>query len=383
MNRNLTLVAVSLFAWGIGEGLFIYFQPLYLQEWGADPVMIGAIFSAMGIAMAVSQIPAGYLSDRFGSRYIMFGSWFIGTTAAWFMALAGSLPMFIAGIVMYGLTGFVVAPMNSYITSVRGKWSVGRALTFCSGLYNLGAVLGPVTGGLIADKLGLQAVYRLAGVIFIISTVIVLFAGKNTEVHHEDANSTNKIGLLKNYRFLAFLGLAFVTFFALYLPQPLTPNFLQNEQGFSRTTIGILGTLGSLGNAVAMLTLGHLPAVASFLIGQAWVLVFSALFLTGTTPVWFGLGYFFIGGYRLCRSMVIAIARPLINPRQTGLAYGMIETAGSIAIIIAPVLAGLLYRKQPDSMYSTAILLISMVILLNVLIFSVIRKRNNNHATED
>ena len=383
MNRNLTLVAVSLFAWGIGEGLFIYFQPLYLQEWGADPLLIGAIFSAMGIAMAASQIPAGYLSDRFGSRNIMFGSWFIGTIAAWFMALAGSMPMFVAGIVMYGLTGFVVAPMNSYITSVRGKWSVGRALTFTSGLYNLGAVLGPVTGGLIADKLGLQAVYRLAGVIFIISTVIVLFADKNTEVHHEDVNSNNKLGLLKNYRFLAFLGLAFVTFFALYLPQPLTPNFLQNEQGFSRTTIGILGALGSLGNAVAMLTLGHLPAVASFLIGQAWVLVFSALFLTGTTPVWFGLGYFFIGGYRLCRSMVIAIARPLINPRQTGLAYGMIETSGSFAIIIAPVLAGLLYKKQPSSVYSTSILLISLVIVLNVVIFSIIRKRNNNHATED
>ena len=81
--------------------------------------------------------------------------------------------------------------------------------------------------------------------------------------------------------------------------------------------------------------------------------------------------------------MVIAIARPLINPRQTGLAYGMIETSSSIAIIIAPVLAGLLYKKQPSSVYSTSIWLISLVIVLNVVIFSIIRKRNNNHATED
>ena len=46
MNRNLLLVAISLFTWGVGEGLFIYFQPLYLQQWGADPLMIGAVLSA-------------------------------------------------------------------------------------------------------------------------------------------------------------------------------------------------------------------------------------------------------------------------------------------------------------------------------------------------
>ena len=72
MNRNLILIAISLFAWGVGEGLFIYFQPLYLQQFGANPVLTGAVFSGMGIAMGLSQIPAGYLSDRYGSRSLMW-----------------------------------------------------------------------------------------------------------------------------------------------------------------------------------------------------------------------------------------------------------------------------------------------------------------------
>jgi len=53
MNRNLLLVAISLFAWGAGEGLFIYFQPLYLQQLGADPLLTGAVFGAMGGATAI------------------------------------------------------------------------------------------------------------------------------------------------------------------------------------------------------------------------------------------------------------------------------------------------------------------------------------------
>jgi len=378
MNRNLLLVALSLFTWGAGEGLFIYFQPLYLQQWGADPVMIGGIFGAMGIAMAVSQIPAGYLSDRYGARSLMWASWLLGTTSAWMMALAKTLPVFVVGLILYGLTSFVMAPMNSYITKVRGNWSVGRALTFCSGLYNLGAVLGPVTGGFIADRLGLRTVYLIAAVIFVISTLIILFASKNPEPHHADQESSNNMGLLKNSRFLMFLGITLVTMFALYLPQPFTPNFLQNQQGFSLTTIGLFGAIGSLGNAFATLALGSLRPIVGFLVGQAWVLLFSIIYLSADLPFWFGFGYFFIGGYRLCRSMVLAIARTLVHPRQTGLAYGMVETMNAIAIVVAPVLAGILYRRNPYLNYSVSIGLISAVILLNLFIL-VQSKRKNNH----
>lgn len=41
MSRDLLLVAFSLFIWGIGEGMFTYFQPIYLQQWGADPLQLG------------------------------------------------------------------------------------------------------------------------------------------------------------------------------------------------------------------------------------------------------------------------------------------------------------------------------------------------------
>ena len=382
MRRNLLLVTISLFAWGMGEGLFIYFQPLYLQEFGADPVMIGSIFGAMGIAMAVFQIPAGYLSDRFGSRSIMWGSWFLGTFAAWTMALANTLPMFVVGLILYGMTSFVIAPMNSYITSVRGDWSIGRALTFSSGFYNLGAVLGPISGGFIADRLGLKTVYLIAAIIFVISTVIVLFASKAPETHHADQGTAISMGILKNPRFFAFLAVTQLSIFAIYLPQPFTPSFLQNQHEFSRSMIGIFGAIGSLGNAIATLALGNLPSVIGFIVGQVWVLVFSVTFLVADLPFWFGFGYFFIGGYRLCRSMVLAISRTLVNPRQTGLAYGMVETVNAIAVIIAPVLAGVLYKNNPISIYSVALVIISITILLNLFILAQ-QKRNHTYEPEN
>ena len=102
MNRNLLLVAASLFAWGLGEGLFFIFQPIYLEEWGADPVMIGSILGAAGIAIMIAQLPAGYLSDRFGPRPMMWASWILGTIAIFFMASANTLSMFVVGVITYG-----------------------------------------------------------------------------------------------------------------------------------------------------------------------------------------------------------------------------------------------------------------------------------------
>ena len=78
MTPSLVLVGFSLFAWGIGEGMFLYFVPLYLEQLGADPVTIGSVFGAFGLAMMVAHIPAGYLSDRIGRRPMIWAAWIIG-----------------------------------------------------------------------------------------------------------------------------------------------------------------------------------------------------------------------------------------------------------------------------------------------------------------
>jgi MFS family permease len=223
MPRDLLFIAISLLFWGIGEGMFVYFQPIYLQQMGADPVMIGGIFGIMGISMTVAQAPAGYLTDRIGSRPVMWASWIVGSIAAVVMSMAGTLPLFVMGMLLYGLTSFVMAPMNTYLTSVRGSWSVERSLTIPSAFYNLGMVIGPILGGLIAEAAGIRRIYSFSAVIFLLSTLIVFFARRApVDSHHE--TTIHRPNLLKNSRFLGLMVLIGLSTFALYLPLPLTPN---------------------------------------------------------------------------------------------------------------------------------------------------------------
>src|SRR5512138_2919595 len=130
MSRDVLITSLSLMVWGLGEGLFYIFQSLYLQQLGADPLMIGGILGSMGLAMAAAQVPAGYLADRIGSRPLMWIAWVMGLLSAGGMALATSLPLFVISMLLYSLTAFVSSPMARYTAIMRGKWSTGRAITF-------------------------------------------------------------------------------------------------------------------------------------------------------------------------------------------------------------------------------------------------------------
>ncbi len=360
MTRDFLLILVSMFVWGMGEGMFTYFQPLYLQQWGASPVMIGGILGTVGLAITAVQAPAGYLGDRIGTRPLLWASWVLATGFVWMMALANSLPVFATALVFYGLTAAMVAPINSYITGIRGRVSIGRALALTYGAWQLGSVFGPLVGGKVGEESGMRSIYFIAAGILTVSTAVVLFI-RPLPVHPE-VPAPGKSQILRNPHFMLFIGIMAAAVFATYLPYPFTSNFLQNQRGLSLAAIGQLGALSSLGSALLALTLAHLNPSLVLLIGQACVGVFALLLWRGTGMAWYGLGAFFFGGYRLSRSMTSALARRLIPAGEIGLAYGLMETANSSATILAPIAAGFLYQQNPILIYPASLAAIGIAL---------------------
>lgn len=360
---DLVMLSLALFTWGIGEGMFFIFQPIYLQQLGADTMTIAGIFSAFGLAMMTAHIPAGYLADRIGRKPLLVAAWTSGLVAAWVMALAQALPVFVAGMLLYGLTAFVSAPLNSYATAARGRFSPVRAMTLVSAAFNLGAVLGPITGGWLGQRFGLQSVYLAAACLFVVSTSILVFIRSQPREHHDPAAPPTS--LRANTRFVGFLGLVLLTMFVMYLPQPLTPKFLENERSLSLSAIGLLGSAGSLGNTLLNLLLGHFAARSGFLLAQACVAAFAVLLWKGAGLSWYALAYFLLGGYRASRALIFAQIRPLIHPAQMGLAYGVAETFNSITIVLAPLLAGVLYLRDPALVYPVSLGLILLALAVS------------------
>lgn len=364
MSVSFILLCVSLFTWGVGEGLFFVFQPIYLAQLGANTITIASVYAGFGTAMMLAHIPAGYLADRIGRKPLLIAAWTSGLIATWVMALARTLPVFIVGMLLYGLTAFVSSPLNSYVTAERGKQTPARAMTFMSAMFNLGAVIGPLTGGWIGERVGLRTVYFIAGGLFVISTSVLFFL-KNQPRDHHDPNAPAP-SLLQNTRFIGLLGVIFVIMFTTYLPQPLTARFLENERNLSLQSIGLLGSVNGLGNAVFNLFLGQFSSRLGLVLMQICVAAFSLFIWRGTGLAWYSAGYFILGGYRSARAFIFSTVRTLTHPAQMGLAYGVAETFNSLGVVLAPLLAGALYTHNPELVYIVSVGLIGIAILLTI-----------------
>lgn len=326
-------------------------------------MIIGSVLGLNGLAMALVQTPAGYLADRLGNRSVMMIAWGTGTFATVIMAFAQSLLGFSIGLIIYGISAMSAAT-SSYITNVRGKMSVGRALTMVSAMYHLGAFIGPIFGGKIGEQLGLQIIYRFSIFFFLVSSVILLFTRRDKNFHSGQAE--NHHNPLKFRPFALLLGISFISIFSGYLPEPLTPNFLQEVHNLSLSEIGRLGSIGSLGNAVISLAFGGINPFLGILIGHGFLAAFSMFIWQGTGMVWFAFGFFLRGGYRIYQAMYLSIARDLLTARDMGLAYGMMATGNSLAVILAPPTAGLIYQYNPTLIYPVSLSLIFITLIINL-----------------
>jgi hypothetical protein len=65
--------------------------------------------------------------------------------------------------------------------------------------------------------------------------------------------------------------------------------------------------------------------------------------------------------------MMAAQVRELVHPSQMGLAFGMNETVGAVALTTAPFAAGLLYARAADLVYPVSLAAIGLALVLTLI----------------
>lgn len=345
MSRDNRLVALALFLWGMGEGLFIFIQPLYLDHLGATPAQIGEILSAFALMAAVSFIPAGIISDRAGRKLVLVGGWALGAVSGIAMALAEDLRLFIPALLVYGTTAWVMPALSSYIVAARGELAPERALTSVLAGYSGGAVLSPALGGEIGRLFGLRTVYAVAAAFFVISTFVIL-AIKAQPVEHS-LDEPRYRALLHNRSFLGLCALIFFVFAVMGIGLPLTPNYLQDVRGLGVEVVGRLGSVQTIGSVLLNLGLGRRPARRVWVAGQGLLFLSTFLLWQSTWVGWLALAYLLRAMFGVSRTMANALAGRVVAPKQIGLAFGVVETVVSLSYVAVSYLAGQLYTRNP------------------------------------
>lgn len=342
MTRDNRLMAFALLLWGLGEGLFLYFEPLYLRELGGEPATVGAALSLAALAMTATHVPAGYLADRLGRKVLIVVGFGLGAAAALVMFLARDFWLFTLALAAYSFTGFVLAPLGAYITEARGAQSVQRALSLVYAGFWAGTIVSPTLGGWIGDTFGLRYGYLGGFAAFTLSTLVVALARHQPVVAVAHGAGRYR-ALVGNRPFLEYLALAFVALLAMQVGLPFMPTFVEEVRGYEVSVVGLLGSISSVGIVLANTLLGSRSPRLGFLLAQAFI--FGSMLALLLIASWPGLvaAYALRAGWSLAHTMVSAQSGRLVGKGESGLAYGLAETVAGGAMMLGPLAAGSLY----------------------------------------
>src|SRR5207237_8031986 len=126
----LTLYAVN-FLNAIGGWFFLPLLPIFLGRRGGSAALVGVVFAAGLLANAVIRYPAGWASDRFGTRSVLIAAML--ATAVLFLAYLLPLPLwaFVGVRLLHGAAQGAYWPAaNGLLAETTAPANRGRAFGY-------------------------------------------------------------------------------------------------------------------------------------------------------------------------------------------------------------------------------------------------------------
>jgi sugar phosphate permease len=179
-NRALVLLSTGSAFRTMTQSALLTFLPVFLaNEMGYSSLWVGACMFALQAAGFAAAPIAGHLSDRMGRRSILMSSMMTTAVVLVFMAIAGRSPVFVALVAVLGFFLYATRPViQAWLLETTPKNMGGSSIGILFGAQALGASVGPLVAGLIADRYGLLAAFYFLAATIVIANLFVFFIPK-------------------------------------------------------------------------------------------------------------------------------------------------------------------------------------------------------------
>jgi len=156
------------------------FYPLVLTEAGYRAAWVGAFLAFYSLTSVIFRIPGGYLSDRFEAGWVAlagFCSTTFGLLLLWFFPLP---PLaFVAGFFMGAGAGLYLPANIVAVTRAARPELRGSAFSLFTASWDLGGLIGPPLGSVVAARLGLGAIFPVIAAGGLITVAIYVWMRRN------------------------------------------------------------------------------------------------------------------------------------------------------------------------------------------------------------
>lgn len=156
LDRNMVLLLGTIVLIGSGEEMWMRFLPKYLEGLGASAFLIGTFDAIKTLLGAVYAFPGGVLVDRWGHRRAFVVFCLLSILGYTVLLVTSSWPGVIFGMFFFLAWSNLSLPATFSLVArslPASKHAMGIGIQ--SLVRRLPALIGPVAGGLLMDRMGL------------------------------------------------------------------------------------------------------------------------------------------------------------------------------------------------------------------------------------
>jgi len=245
---TVTLVVVCQIFHGLTFGALALFLPLIRQDLQINFSEAGILSAAATLSYGFGQVPAGYLSDRFGPRRLFF----IGLLGWSALSLnLGLVHSYWLAVINQLVAGAFRALMFAPGLSLLASWFPLERRATAMSLYMVGGFSGTILLSLLGPLLALQMGWRYTYILLAVFGIAGALVYRVFAKEKPRKASGGHVGLLEAFLLLKhkilwvccgiqFIRFAVVTGFNFWLP-----SLLVADRGFSLTAAGLVTAMSA------------------------------------------------------------------------------------------------------------------------------------------
>ncbi len=335
----------------IANQAMLLLLPLYALQISGSPAFAALVMALRGLGVLLFDVPAGLLVGRFGDKAVLLGG--LATFAASMLGLAAATEPWAIALLAIPLGAAHAAWFLGWLTYITNNCPPelrGRATAVNAGIQRLGAFVGPLLGGIVAETLGYPTAYLGAAVLCALAVLVSLvYTADVRPVVPATSGHLRTIGtiLADNRRIFSTAGSVALSFQLMRAVRQLLVPLFGVVAGLEPAAIGLVYSLA----AVVDMSLSYPVGIVMDRWGRKWTGVPSVVgFVIGLILLPFAHDFWTLlaaavvlgVGNGLSTGLVMIIGMDLSPPGQRGQFLGVWRLIGDMGWVGGPMLAGLL-----------------------------------------
>jgi multidrug resistance protein len=395
-KRILTLF-LTIFIDLLGFGIIIPILPVVTKKMALQSGLHLDADVAVGLTMGVFSLMQflfspiwGSLSDKIGRRPIILGS--ILATAVGYMMLGVSntfIILFLARLVA-GIGSANISAAQAYIADITSPQDRAKRMGLIGAAFGLGFVFGPPIGGALFAAGGLQWVGFATAGLCVFNFVMAWFTlpesltEKNTERRSFISSFTGLRHVWKE-EILGELFIINVIYIAAFSMMQVNASVLWSEHyHLTEKQVGYM--FGFIGVCSAVVQGGLIGTIQKVVGLQRMLLFGCPIVAVGLTVIPLPSQEWFVP-VQICAVICLAIGNGMLMPainslvsvntpaHDQGKTLGLLQSTGSLARSVGPVVSGFLYSMGFMLPYISAGVLMMLNLLLAMVLVAKLRSR--------